>query len=95
MSHFTYIAFENNPYIDFPLRNNTKNFNVYQKAYSNLRFGFIGDAGWWRREGNALLVNAKTGLSKATHVGHSVVIYAVSEEIVTNTEVQYLMYANR
>ncbi|XP_070200007.1 nuclear pore membrane glycoprotein 210-like [Littorina saxatilis] len=46
-----------------------------------------GDTGDWHSEGGAVQVDTETGVAQAVAVGHSILTYAVTADIVTNTEV--------
>ena len=49
-----------------------------------------GETGEWRSVGTGLQVDIGTGVGQAVAVGHSLLSYSVSDDIITNTEVQWL-----
>ena len=48
-----------------------------------------GETGEWRSVGSGLQVDMGTGVGQAVAVGHSILSYSVSDDIITNTEVHY------
>ena len=46
-----------------------------------------GETGEWHSVGTGLQVDIGTGVGQAVAVGHSLLSYSVSDDIITNTEV--------
>ena len=49
-----------------------------------------GETGEWHSVGTGLQVDIDTGVGQAMAVGHSLLSYSVSDDIITNTEVLWL-----